>query len=31
VVLVSKDRAVLRLKKRLSTLGVWVGRAWPAG
>ena len=30
VVLVSKDRAVLRLKKRLSTLGVWVGRAWPA-
>lgn len=31
VVLVSKDRAVLRLKKRLSTLGVWVGRAWPVG
>ena len=30
VVLVSKDRAVLRLKKRLSTLGVWVGRSWPA-
>lgn len=31
VVLVSKDRAVLRLKKRLSTLGVWVGRSWPTG
>ena len=30
VVLLSKDKAVLRLKKRLSTLGVWVGRSWPA-
>lgn len=30
VVLVSKDKAVLRLKKRLGTLGVWVGRAIPA-
>jgi hypothetical protein len=28
VVLISKDKAVLRLKKRLSTLGVWVGRTW---
>lgn len=30
VVLVSKDKAVLRLKKRLAGLGVWVGRSWPA-
>ena len=28
VVLLSKDRAVLRLHKRLATLGVWVGRTW---
>lgn len=30
VVLLSKDHAVLRLRKRLAGLGVWVGRSWPA-
>jgi hypothetical protein len=30
VVLISKDKAVLRLKKRLASLGVWVGPAWLA-
>ncbi len=30
VVLISKDKAVLRLKKRLASLGVWVGPAWVA-
>jgi hypothetical protein len=29
VVLVSKDKAVLHLRKRLAGLGVWVGRSWP--
>jgi hypothetical protein len=29
VVLLSKDRAVLRLHKRLATLGVLVTRQWP--
>ena len=30
VVLISKDKAVLRLKKRLASLGVWVGPVWVA-
>lgn len=30
VALISKDKAVLRLKKRLATLGVTVARHWPA-
>jgi predicted nucleic acid-binding protein len=29
VVLLSKDRAVLRWRKRLAQVGVWVGPRWP--